>query len=59
MRSLVGLLLCCTIYFLPFGLAMLRNKRNKASIFALNVLLGWTFVGWAIAFVWGISARGD
>ena len=59
MRMLIGLLLCCTVYFLPFGLALLRNKRNKASILALNILLGWTFVGWVVAFVWGVSARGD
>jgi len=59
MRMLIGLLFCCTIYFLPFGIGMLRNKRNKAAIFFLNLLLGWTFIGWVIAFVWAISHRGS
>ena len=59
MRILFGLLFCCTVYFLPFGVGLLRNKRNKASIFLLNLLAGWTFIGWLVALVWGVSARGD
>ena len=58
-RTIIGILLCVTIYFLPFGVALLRNKRNKVSIFLMNLLLGWTFIGWVIALVWGISSRGD
>jgi hypothetical protein len=58
-RTIIGILFCVTIYFLPFGVALLRNKRNKVSIFLMNLLLGWTFIGWVIALVWGISSRGD
>jgi hypothetical protein len=39
-------------YFLP---AMLGSgKRNSTAIFALNLLLGWTFIGWVIALVWAL-----
>ena len=58
-RVLLGIVFLMTIYMLPTGIALLRNKRNKASIFVLNLLLGWTFVGWVIALVWGVSHRGD
>ena len=58
-REVVGLVFILTIYMLPTGIAMLRNKRNKLSIFSLNLLLGWTLVGWVVALVWGVSHRGD
>ncbi len=29
-----------------------RKKRNARAIFILNLLLGWTLIGWVIAAVW-------
>jgi hypothetical protein len=40
-------------YFLPTLLGM--NKRNAGAIFALNLLLGWTLVGWVVALVWALA----
>ena len=45
-----------TIYLLPSWIASSRNHHQKWAIFALNLLLGWTFVGWVIAFVWALTA---
>ena len=42
------------LYFLPAFLA--RNKRNFTSILILNILAGWTFIGWIIALVWALSS---
>jgi|SRR5215472_9021553 len=42
------------LYFLPAFLA--RNKPNFTSILILNILGGWTFIGWIIALVWAISS---
>jgi len=41
------------LYFLPAFLA--RNKPNFTSILLLNLLAGWTFIGWIIALVWALS----
>lgn len=41
-------------YFLPAFLA--RNKPNFTSILLLNILAGWTFIGWIIALVWALSS---
>ena len=38
------------VYFLPTFMARAHRQRN--AIAALNLLLGWTFVGWVVAFVW-------
>ena len=43
------------LYFLPAFLA--RNKRNFTSILLLNMLAGWTFIGWIIALVWALSSE--
>ena len=51
----VVLIIGCIIYFLPTIIAFKRGKRNKVAIFALNLLLGWTFIGWAISLVWSLT----
>ncbi len=42
-------------YFLPTIIAMLSGKLNILAILALNLFLGWTFVGWIIALVWALT----
>ena len=49
------LLVIVALYFLPTIIASIRGKRNGCAIFVLNLLLGWTFVGWVIALVWSIA----
>ncbi|HEV2232527.1 MAG TPA: superinfection immunity protein [Terriglobia bacterium] len=44
-------LIAIALYFLPWIVASVTEKRNKAAIGVLNLLLGWTFIGWAIALV--------
>jgi hypothetical protein len=38
-------------YLLPWAIAATRGKSNAGMIGVLNVLLGWTLVGWIIALV--------
>jgi hypothetical protein len=40
------------VYFLPALLAITTDHRQKAPILALNVLLGWTIIGWIAAMEW-------
>ena len=41
------------LYFLPSILG--NHKHNFWSIFTLNLLLGWSFIGWVVALVWALS----
>jgi len=50
---LVGGILSIFLYFLPTFIG--RRKANAAAIFALNLFLGWTFLGWALALVWACT----
>ena len=38
-------------YFLPWAIAASRGKSNSGVIGLLNLLLGWTFIGWVVALV--------
>lgn len=52
---LIFLIIILLIYFLPFVVACCNKKRNGCAIFVLNLLLGWTFVGWVVALVWALT----
>jgi len=45
-------------YFLPILVAAARDHPSAMAIAALNVLLGWTLLGWIIALVWSLTAAG-
>jgi hypothetical protein len=52
--SLFLLFLCA--YMMPTIIALSRHHRDRNAIAILNLFLGWTFVGWVIAFVWSFTA---
>jgi len=43
------------VYFIPTFVALARRQRNILSIFILNLLLGWSIVGWVISLVWALK----
>lgn len=45
------------IYVLPTVVAKMNNRPNFKSIFLLNLLLGWSLIGWGVALIW--AARKD
>lgn len=51
-----GFLALCVLYFLPLVIAHRRGHHQRVPIAALNILLGWTFLGWVIALIWSLSA---
>lgn len=50
------LVLVIAAYMLPGIVALARKHPNAASIIALDLLLGWTLLGWVAAFVWSLTA---
>jgi Superinfection immunity protein len=44
------------IYFLPTIIAVARQHHNALAIFLLNLLLGWTVLGWVGSLVWSATA---
>lgn len=42
-------------YFAPVLIAIVRGHRFYAGIGAINLLLGWTVIGWIAALVWAVN----
>lgn len=51
------LALMVALYFVPTIIASMRNHTNAVAITALNLLLGWTLLGWVAALVWSLTAK--
>jgi hypothetical protein len=47
----IGGLALLAIYLLPTIIAAARKKGNLPLIILVNILLGWTLVGWIVALV--------
>jgi ABC-type transport system involved in cytochrome c biogenesis permease component len=43
------------VYFMPTVIALLSKKKNTLAILTLNLLLGWTILGWIVALVWAVT----
>lgn len=55
MTDLFWMIFCVVIYFLPAIQAYWSKKKNAGSILALNLLLGWTLIGWVVALCWALA----
>jgi Superinfection immunity protein len=40
-----------SLYMLPWAVAVTRGKSNATAIGLINLLLGWTVIGWIVALV--------
>lgn len=43
------------LYFTPSIIAHHRKHPKRTAIRVLNLLTGWTFIGWVIAAVWAYA----
>jgi hypothetical protein len=57
MRQVFGVLFCLSIYFIPFGVGLLRDRRAKLALFFVNLIGGWTAIIWVIALIWALIPR--
>jgi hypothetical protein len=44
-------------YLLPWAIAALRDLRTHVSVGVVNLLLGWTLIGWIVALVMSLRRR--
>lgn len=43
------------LYLLPALIARHRRHHNALAIGVLNILFGWTLLGWAAALIWALT----
>lgn len=56
MEILALFIIACALYFVPSIVAVNRG-RAVGPVILLNLLLGWTLVGWVAALIWASTER--
>ena len=51
----VIILVLLFLYLVPTLIAAARYRQNRIAICNLNLLLGWTLIGWVVALFWSLS----
>lgn len=54
---LLGLVWTAAVYFLPAFIAFRRRHRNRIAILVINLLLGFSGVGWIVAAAWALTGE--
>ncbi len=52
-----GSLIALAVYIVPSAVALKRQHPNSMAIVAVNILLGWTVLGWIGALVWSLTRK--
>jgi hypothetical protein len=52
--GMIAIVAVIGLYLGPALIALIRFHQNSASIFVVNFVLGWTFLGWVAALVWAV-----
>jgi hypothetical protein len=51
-------LVLVALYFVPTFVAVLLKSPNAAAVTVVNLLLGWTCIGWIVALAMAVSGSG-
>lgn len=57
MELLITLTIALGIYFIPSMVAMNRRHKSISAITTVNLLLGWTIIGWLWALIWSLNSN--
>lgn len=55
MTAFIVSVLLIALYLAPTIIAVAKKKKNGTAIFVLNLLLGWSIIGWVVALVWATA----
>jgi uncharacterized membrane protein len=55
--NIIMLLLVVLIYMLPTLIAFGREHPRRQDLAVVNILLGWTLIGWVAVFLWALLAE--
>ncbi|HWD59013.1 MAG TPA: superinfection immunity protein [Stellaceae bacterium] len=55
--TILMLLVIVLIYMLPTLIAFGREHPRREDVAVINILLGWTLIGWVACFLWASLAH--
>lgn len=54
----IAIALTFVFYMLPTIIAFFRGHASRWGILIVNLVFGFTFIGWVWAFIWALSNKG-
>lgn len=57
--SAITAIVLLIVYFIPALNAYSKRHRSRAMILVVNLMLGWTLLGWLVALAWSASSARD
>jgi len=54
---IVVVLILAILYFIPTIVATNRKVTNTGSVFVINLLLGWSLIGWVVALAMAVKSK--
>ena len=54
---LLGLAIGLPVYFLPTFIGRRRRVNNKSWLFVVNLLVGWSLIGWIGCVLWAVCGQ--
>jgi hypothetical protein len=55
MGEIIWVILAIAFYFFPALNSYMGHKKKADAVLVLNLLLGWTVIGWIVALVWSVA----
>ena len=52
----LALIIGLCVYFIPVIVAYIRKHCDIIPIAILNIMFGWTFLGWLAALLWSLNS---
>ena len=53
--GLIFMIIIGLLHFVPSVIAFLRDHQSKWAILVLNIVLGWSGIGWIAALIWSLT----
>lgn len=57
MEGFFLIVIIIAVYFLPTIVGW--NTKGVGSVFIINLLLGWTLIGWIVALIWAMNSKAE
>ena len=57
LTGVIGVIVLVSCYFIPTIIALVRDNRGAGGVALVNIFLGWTVIGWFLAFIWSCTGR--
>ena len=57
LMGVIAVIALVSCYFMSTIIALVRDKCGAGTVALVNFFLGWTVIGWFVAFIWSCTGK--